>query len=113
MMERLLGMASLYVHHELVQEFLHPFPDQLISSLAKSKRQKDESLEAPGPLGLDKKEILEFVHENPTVARHLQLLERRKILELVRERLTYLQHLKADHDQEWMAAEVSFIFSSV
>jgi GTP-binding protein EngB required for normal cell division len=78
-MERLLSTSALYVHHELVHEFLHPFPDELAAGLGGA---------------LDKTEIAQFVQENPSVARHLQLQERRKILERVRDKLAYLQHLK-------------------
>lgn len=79
-MDRLLCTAALHVHHELVEDFLNPFPEELAAALA--------------PVGLERREIQEFVEENPVVARHLRLQERRKILERVKERLAYLQHLR-------------------
>jgi hypothetical protein len=86
-MEKLLSTSALYVHHELVHEFLHPFPDELAASLSTTPNSGDRVM------GLDRKEILEFVQENASVARHLHLQERRKILEKVRDKLAYLQHV--------------------
>ncbi|PJF19611.1 Mgm1p [Paramicrosporidium saccamoebae] len=89
-MEKLLSTSALYVHHELVHEFLHPFPDELAASLSTTPNSGD------GVMGLDRKEILEFVQENASVARHLQLQERRRILEKVRDKLAYLQHFNTN-----------------
>lgn len=85
--ERLLSTAALHVHHELVHEFLHPFPDELAASLS-----------SPAAAGLARKDIMEFLEENPTVARHWRLQERRKVLEKVRDRLSYLQHFRPTGD---------------
>lgn len=88
MTERLLSTAALHVHHELVHEFLHPFPDELAASLS-----------SPSAAGLARKDILEFLEENPSVARHWRLQERRKILETVRDRLSYLQQVRPTHQE--------------
>lgn len=70
--QRLIEVSSLYVHFELIHEFLTPLPDTLESGLLPADR-------------------LTFIRENPQIARHLQLLERRSALERVRERLLYLR----------------------
>jgi hypothetical protein len=82
-MERLASTATLHVHHELVYEFLAPFPDNLSNALAT----------VPSPL--DRERIMPFLRENPTVYRHYQLQERAKILERVRDKLNLLKHHNA------------------
>lgn len=83
-MERLLGTASLHAHHELVYEFLHPFPEHM--TLANSSNSHG---------GGGTQELLPMIQENPVIYRHWQLQERRKILERARDRLQFLQQYRS------------------
>ncbi len=85
--ERLSNVSSLFVYHEIVQEFLEPFPAQISSSLLESNL-------AHGTRSV----AMRYVQENPQVFRHLQLLERRAALEKAREKLIYLKQRKEEQE---------------
>lgn len=81
-MEKLLATAALHAHHELVYEFLHPFPEELTSSSLPSSFNES-----------NRSELMTFLQENQLVFRHYQLWERRRILEEVRDKLQFLEQL--------------------
>lgn len=84
--ERLLQVSSLFVHHELVHEFLQPL---LLHDTPTLSRLAQGSY--------DRQSAMPFVAENPVVSRHIQLLERRIALEKAREKLAYLKQRRDDN----------------
>lgn len=91
--ERLLRTSALFVHHELVREFIEHLPSTLVPT--------DTQSSMAGRLlqgSVDKDTAMYFVRENPVVHRHIQLLERRAALERVRDKLVYLKQRKEEDD---------------
>lgn len=101
-MERLLGTASLHAHHELVYEFLHPFPERMTLASSSSSHSG----------GGGTQELLPMIQENPVIYRHWQLQERRKILERARDRLQFLQQYRSQSSPSSGAASAVSEFSS-
>lgn len=88
--ERLEKVSSLFVHHELVHEFLDP----VLPSLLLTRPDAETAGLAQGTV--DRSTAMRYVAENPLVARHIRLLERRQALERVRDKLIYLRQRQED-----------------
>ncbi|KAK9719982.1 mitochondrial dynamin GTPase Msp1 [Basidiobolus ranarum] len=82
--EKLVYTASMFIHIELLNEFLFQFPRELDNLLY---------------YGLDRSKILEFAKQNPKVMKQLNLAERQFTLEEILEKLNYLTLLRQENPQ--------------
>lgn len=111
--DKLVEASALFVHYELVHEFLHPLPDELVHTIRgtplasqseTASTTASASTDNPGTLlgglGLGREEMVAFVRENTSVSRHLDLQERRRALERVCEKLEYLIQRKREQEQK-------------
>lgn len=95
--ERLLKTAALFVHHELIHEFMASLPHDLMASGSSTNIGGGNGNEVTKELvrgTVDREAARPFVSENVQVTKHVDLLERRRALERVRDRLLYLRHRK-------------------
>ncbi|ORY05089.1 hypothetical protein K493DRAFT_404446 [Basidiobolus meristosporus CBS 931.73] len=82
--EKLVYTASMFIHIELLNEFLFQFPRELDNLLY---------------YGLDRGKILEFAKQNPQVMKQLNLAERQFTLEEILEKLNYLTLFRQESTQ--------------
>ena len=76
MMDRFLNTCSTFVHYELVNEFLQPFADDVVSG---------DSMQS-GVLSINRlppEQLRLLLSENPVIAKHLHMQERYRALEQV------------------------------
>ncbi len=95
--DRMLSIAALYLHHELIHDFLAPLPDELASllpAMAAEEGQRRCGDRRHGAAAGDEEGLCAFASENASVARHLRLQRRRRLLESVREQLAHLDRLR-------------------
>ncbi|KAI6009301.1 P-loop containing nucleoside triphosphate hydrolase protein [Pisolithus marmoratus] len=79
--DKLAHTSTMFINIELLDHFFYQFPREIDSRLI---------------YDLDRKEIVEFARENPTIRRHLDLQERKDKLEEVMKQLNSLSTLRAD-----------------
>jgi len=79
--DKLAYTSAMFINIELLDQFFYQFPREIDSRLL---------------YDLDRKEIVDFARENPSVRRHLELQERKDKLEEVMKQLNSLSTLRAD-----------------
>ncbi|EIW84095.1 hypothetical protein CONPUDRAFT_119685 [Coniophora puteana RWD-64-598 SS2] len=79
--DKLAYTSTMFINIELLDHFFYQFPREIDSRLL---------------YDLDRKEIIEFARENPTIRRHLDLQERKDKLEEVMKQLNSLSTLRPD-----------------
>ncbi|KAH9972843.1 P-loop containing nucleoside triphosphate hydrolase protein [Lactifluus volemus] len=79
--DKLAYTSSMFINIELLDQFFYQFPREIDSRLL---------------YDLDRKDIVEFARENPSIRRHLDLQDRKDKLEEVMKRLNSLSVLRAD-----------------
>lgn len=79
--DKLAHTSTMFINIELLDHFFYQFPREIDSRLI---------------YDLDRKEIVEFARENPSIRRHLDLQERKDKLEEVMKQLNSLSTLRAD-----------------
>lgn len=79
--DKLAYTSAMFINIELLDQFFYQFPREIDSRLL---------------YDLDRKEIVEFARENPSVRKHLDLQERKDKLEEVMKQLQSLSVLRAD-----------------
>ncbi|TFK75159.1 hypothetical protein BDN72DRAFT_955170 [Pluteus cervinus] len=79
--DKLAYTSAMFINIELLEQFFYQFPREIDSRLL---------------YDLDRKEIVAFARENPSVRRHLDLQERKDKLEEVMKQLNSLSTLRSD-----------------
>ncbi|KAI0303771.1 P-loop containing nucleoside triphosphate hydrolase protein [Multifurca ochricompacta] len=79
--DKLAYTSSMFINIELLDQFFYQFPREIDSRLL---------------YDLDRKEIVDFARENPTIRQHLDLQDRKDKLEEVMKRLNSLSILRTD-----------------
>ncbi|KIP08217.1 hypothetical protein PHLGIDRAFT_23637 [Phlebiopsis gigantea 11061_1 CR5-6] len=83
--DKLAYTSAMFINIELLDHFFYQFPREIDSRLL---------------YDLDRREIVEFARENPTIRRHLELQERKDKLEEVMKQLNSLATLRPDVKQQ-------------
>ncbi|KAF8902325.1 P-loop containing nucleoside triphosphate hydrolase protein [Mucidula mucida] len=79
--DKLAYTSAMFINIELLDQFFYQFPREIDTRLL---------------YDLDRREIIEFARENPSVRRHLDLQQRKDKLEEVMKQLNSLSTLRAD-----------------
>ncbi|THH30985.1 hypothetical protein EUX98_g3229 [Antrodiella citrinella] len=82
--DKLAYTSAMFINIELLDQFFYQFPREIDSRLL---------------YDLDRREIVEFARENPTVRRHLDLQDRKDKLEEVMKQLNSLATLRPESSQ--------------